>query len=58
MARRAATLVTLPGSRADLRAVAVGPRQDGRPHDPGELAELERVGILAARAVRGGRTSH
>jgi hypothetical protein len=46
-----ATVVTLPGGSAELHAIAIGPRLDGRPHDPGELVALERVGILAARAV-------
>ncbi|MFL5685373.1 MAG: hypothetical protein ACJ77D_04905 [Chloroflexota bacterium] len=46
-------VVRLPiAGRGPLRAVLVGPRTDGRPHDPLTLAQLEDIAELVASAVR------
>jgi hypothetical protein len=34
-----------------LRAVLVGPRVDGRPHDPLTVAQLEDMAVLVASAL-------
>jgi hypothetical protein len=41
----------IPGGSARLGALLVGPRSDGRPHDPLTIARLEETAGLAARAV-------
>jgi hypothetical protein len=43
---------SIAGGTAQLHAIVLGPRRDGRPHEPAELADLERVAALAARASR------
>jgi hypothetical protein len=46
-------VVRLPirGGRGPLRAVLVGPRVDGRPHDPRTVAQLESTADLVASAI-------
>ena len=47
-----AAVVRLPiTGRGPLRAILVGPRVDGRPHDPLTVAQLEDVAGLVASAV-------
>jgi hypothetical protein len=41
----------IPGGRGGLKAILVGPRRDGEPHDPRSIAELQEVAALATRAV-------
>jgi hypothetical protein len=42
----------IPGGRLGLAAIVVGPRHDGRPHDPRSIKQLEEVAALAGAAVR------
>jgi hypothetical protein len=42
----------IPGGPRGLAALLVGPRLDGRPHDPRSVAELEEVAALVATALR------
>jgi hypothetical protein len=42
----------IPGGAGGLAAIAIGPRLDGRPHEPAQLDELERVAGMVARATR------
>jgi hypothetical protein len=44
----------IPGGYGSLHTILVGPRRDGRPHDPRTVAQLEDVAGLAASAVRAG----
>jgi len=47
-----AAVVRMPIARhGTLRAVLVGPRVDGRPHDPLTLAQLEDMAVLVASAL-------
>lgn len=41
----------IPGGADPLRALLVGPRADGRPHDPRTIAHLEETVGLVAKAV-------
>jgi hypothetical protein len=41
----------IPGGSGHLAALLVGPRTDGRPHDPRVIARLEETAGLAGRAV-------
>jgi hypothetical protein len=41
----------IPGAPKGLAAVLVGPRLDGRPHDPRSIAELQEVAGLVGAAV-------
>jgi hypothetical protein len=43
--------LAIPGGRGGLKAILVGPRRDGEPHDPRAITELQEVAALAARAV-------
>jgi hypothetical protein len=45
----------IPGGSGPLAAVLVGPRLDGRPHDPSGIAELEEVATLVAAAAKASR---
>ena len=47
----------VPGGSRDLHAIVLGARRDGRAHEPGELADLQRVAGLAALASRGTKSS-
>ena len=42
----------IPGGAGVLGAIVVGPRLDGRPHDPARLDELQRVAGMVALATR------
>jgi hypothetical protein len=42
----------IPGGSGALRALLLGPRVDGRPHDPRTLSILEETAGLVANAVR------
>jgi hypothetical protein len=42
----------IPGATERLAVLVVGPRLDGRPHDPGSVAQLEEVVALVGAAVR------
>ncbi|HYN70360.1 MAG TPA: hypothetical protein VEX41_09135 [Candidatus Eisenbacteria bacterium] len=42
----------IPGGGGVLTAIVVGPRHDGRPHDPARLDELQRVAGMVAMATR------
>ena len=42
----------IPGGSRRVGTLLVGPRVDGRPHDPRSIAELEDVAALVAAAVR------
>ncbi|HYX11985.1 MAG TPA: hypothetical protein VE817_08390, partial [Candidatus Acidoferrum sp.] len=44
--------LSIPGGSGALRKVVIGPRLDGRPHDPESIVDLEGVAGLASAAVR------
>jgi hypothetical protein len=44
--------IPVPGRAKQLAAIVVGPRVDGRPHDPRAVAQLRDVAALAGAAVR------
>jgi hypothetical protein len=44
--------LAIPGGGDRLAAIVVGPRVDGRSHDPRWIAELQEVATLVAAAVR------
>jgi hypothetical protein len=47
-----AAVVRMPiAGQGPLRAILLGPRADGRPHDPLTLAQLEDMADLVASAV-------
>jgi hypothetical protein len=48
----AAIRLPLTDGRGHLGSVVVGPRVDGRPHDPRTVSRLEEVATLVATAVR------
>jgi hypothetical protein len=50
--------VAVPGDAATTAALAIGPRSDGRPHDPARLEELGRVAGMVARASRSRPAAH
>ncbi|HSL77177.1 MAG TPA: hypothetical protein VK867_09540, partial [Candidatus Limnocylindrales bacterium] len=48
-----AAVVRMPiAGHGPLRAILIGPRLDGRPHDPRTLAHLEDTAGLVASALR------
>ena len=46
--------LAIPGGRAGLHTILLGPRADGRPHDPRSVAQLEETAGLVAAAVAAG----
>jgi hypothetical protein len=48
--------LAIPGGMRRLASVLVGPRPDGRPHDPRSIAELEELTGLVGAAVRRSET--
>jgi hypothetical protein len=55
---RPAVRVAIPGGGGPLAAILVGPRVDGRPHDPRSIAELQEIATLVAVAARVNRDHH
>jgi hypothetical protein len=51
---RPAVRLAIPGGGDWMASIVVGPRVDGRPHDPRSIAELQEVVVLAAAAVEVG----
>jgi hypothetical protein len=44
--------MAIPGGHGSLHTLLLGPRRDGRPHDPLAVAQLEETATLVASAVR------
>jgi hypothetical protein len=49
---RPAVRLAIPGGGGPLAAILVGPRVDGRPHDPRSIAELQEIATLVAAAAQ------
>jgi len=50
--------VPIPGAASELATIVLGPRSDGHPYRPADLAELGSVASMIARAVRAGGPAH
>ncbi len=50
--------LVIPGGSGNLTGMLIGPRVDGKPHDPRSITELQEVATLVVEALQIGDKDH